>query len=105
MLGGVASGCKTAMVLHPGGALTRTEKSDVPHRCGTSLFFGCAGDSKGGGSPFWRTTLLARSSVLCLPSGWREKPGRRHMGGMVLSDRKTGRDFRAGSEEITACFL
>jgi hypothetical protein len=62
------------------------------------------GNPKGAASPFWHTTLLARSSVLCLSSDWREKLRCCHVGGAVLSDRKTGRDFRAVSEKFTARF-
>jgi len=50
------------------------------------------------------TTSLARSSVLCLPSGWRLNPRRRLMGGTDLSGRETGRGFRADSEKSTARF-
>jgi len=45
-----------------------------------------------------------KSSVLCLSSDWREKLRCRLVGGAVLSDRKTGRDFRAVSEKFTPRF-
>ena len=63
-----------------------------------------SGIPKGAQLPLEHDFALAKSSVLCLSSDWREKLRRRRMGGAVLSDRKTGREFRADSEEIALRF-
>jgi len=63
-----------------------------------------AGFQKGRQATFAHDFALAKSSVLCLFTDWRENVCRRLMGGTHLSDRKTSRDFRANSEKSAACF-
>ena len=70
-LGSVGGGVQYSNGLQPGGALTRTVKSDVPHGRGTSLFTVVPGISKGAASSLRHTTLLARSCVLYLSTDWR----------------------------------
>ena len=87
-------------------------KTHIQHGCWMCVFVGykaaehsgLVGIPKGATSPFWHTTLLARSSVLCLSTDWREKLYHRLRGDAALSDRKTSRDLRAFSEKITARF-
>ena len=67
-------------------------------------FDGWLGESKGGTAPFRHTTLLARSSVLCLFTNWREKECHRSSGDTLLSDRKTGRNFVATADKISGRF-
>jgi len=60
---------------------------------GHHFFAVVQGFPKGAASPLWRTTLLARSSVLCYacPTTGVKIRDAAMMGGADLSDRKTGR--------------